>query len=224
MFEFLTRSQQTTASQGSPGSARHGGHPQIRYGTDRIGLVGFHDRGFVIARFAEPFVPWLQERTLQLHARIGGASTNLTDGLRKAVSLLSQAPAGALRRAWLLTDGYPNRETDQLYRVADDARRAYINVNTVGFGDRYDADLLRRISGMTHNGKFVPVSTLQALTDALTLAGRPSGSSRQHRMEFTVFAIDLSGSMLDAMDGKRKIEIMEQAILYLLHYKQQCFA
>ena len=82
------------------------------FGADRIGLVGFHDRGFVIARPAEAHAPRLQQCALGLHEQVSGSSTNLTDGLRTALALVSHAPAGALRRIWLLTAGYPNRETD----------------------------------------------------------------------------------------------------------------
>ncbi|MDG4584347.1 MAG: hypothetical protein P9E67_09740 [Candidatus Competibacter sp.] len=48
---------------------------------DRIGLVGFHEHGFVIARPAEPFAPWLVERSQTLRQRLGGR-TNIADGLR----------------------------------------------------------------------------------------------------------------------------------------------
>ncbi|MHC4176014.1 MAG: vWA domain-containing protein [Planctomycetota bacterium] len=195
------------------------------YGADRIGIVGFHDRGFVIAKPAEPFAPWLLERSQRLQQKVGGC-TNLTDGLRRAVEMVRRTPRGILRRIWLLSDGYPNRETSRLAGVVEDARRAWANLNTIGFGDEYDGDLLRRISAATHRGKFVPVRTLRELTDALVIAtnGDSGPNRRHHRAETTILAIDLSTTMLDPMEGKTKIAVVEEAVLHLLHYKQQCFS
>ena len=200
------------------------------YGADRIGLCGFHDRGFVIAKPAEAHSAWLQERSQQLHTRMDGRGTNLTDGLRKAIELLQRTPKGVLRRIWLLTDGCPNQERDALMSVVAQARRAYININTIGFGDThgdtYDEALLRQISAATHNGKFVPVSTLRQLTDTLVLGsnGKSGQNRHRHRSETSVLAIDLSPSMNLPMGGKSRIQVVEEAALHLLHYKQQCFS
>jgi Mg-chelatase subunit ChlD len=195
------------------------------YGHDRVGLVGFHDRGFVIARPAGVHDARLQQRVLDLGKRVDGVFTNITDGLRKGIELLEQTPPGILRRAWLLTDGYPNRESDTIDQVVEAARQAYINVNTIGFGDHYDEALLRRISSTTHNGKFVSVKSLRQLTDALGAGGRVPARERRHRAECTVLIIDLSGSMMtDHMEGRRKIEVVQDAIIQLLNYKMKCFS
>jgi hypothetical protein len=44
------------------------------FGPDRIGIVGFHAKGFVIARPAEPYAAWLQERAQLLHTKIRRAT------------------------------------------------------------------------------------------------------------------------------------------------------
>lgn len=193
---------------------------------DMVGLVGFHDRGFVVAKPAEPHAHWLQERVTSLPDRVSGASTNITDGLRKAIGLLEKSPRERLRRIWLLTDGMPNREQGELMTAVAEARRQYININTIGFGDPgaylYDPDLLRRIAGATHNGRFVPVDSLRTLSNALKgSAGQGLGNRRP---ETTVLAIDCSGSMLQYMENKRRIDVVVEAITHLLHYKQKCFA
>ena len=200
--------------------------PRKVYGSDRIGIVGYHDYGFVIAKPADPFSAWLQTRTHELRKKVSGSSTNITDGLRKSVEMLKITPIGVLRRIWLLTDGYPNRDVSSIMDVVNDAHRNYINVNTIGFGDTYDENLLRQISGGTHNGRFYPVSTLRQLTQALTMgANTKNGPERQHhRAETTILAIDLSGSMLQQMGDKAKIAVVEEAILHLINYKQKCFA
>lgn len=202
--------------------------PRKIYGADRVGIVGFNDNGFVIAPPTEPYSASLQMRSRNLHRSVRGSYTNIADGLRKSVSLLRQAPPGALRRIWLLTDGYPNRETDQILPLVRRARQSRININTIGFGNQFDEVLLRRIAGATHNGKFFRVKTLRDLTKALVRGekGNTEGGPNRHhqRQEYTVLCLDLSGSMVNPMGGQRKIEVVEESVLSLLHFKQKCFS
>lgn len=193
---------------------------------DLIGLVGFHDRGFVMAKPASPYAPWLQERTSNIRTKIAGSGTNITDGLRVSLKLVSNAPRGMHRRIWLLSDGYPNRETGEIASVIGSAVSSWTNINTIGFGDSFDERLLRKIAAATHNGKFVSVQSLRQLTDALMLSEKGSGRKRHHhRAEMTIFAIDLSPSMTTPMAGnKTRISVVEEALLHLLNYKQRCFA
>jgi Mg-chelatase subunit ChlD len=218
MFSFNRRTAPPTAK-----------HPQVStrcFGPDRVGLVGFHDRGFVVAVPAAPHAAWLLERSQKLHEKVGGSSTNITDGLRHGIRLLERTPPGVLRRIWLLTDGYPNREESQIFPMVEQARQRHINVNTIGFGDRYDEALLRRIAGATHNGKFVPVHTLRELSEALGVGidRREEVKRRHHRAESTMLVLDCSPSMTERMDGRTKIRVVEEAVLHLLHYKQKLFA
>jgi len=152
--------------------------------------------------------------------------TNLTAGLRQGLTLLRQAPAGYLRRLWLLSDGEPNVEVDGIFVAVADARIGRVNINTIGFGDRYDRGLLERIAAATHRGRFVPVQSLRELTDALLAHPRPArGSARSpHRSEVTVLAIDLSPSMRDPMEGRIKLAVVQEAVTRLLAYKQECFS
>jgi Mg-chelatase subunit ChlD len=201
-------------------------HPSV-YQADRVGLVGFNDTGFVIAKPTEAHASWLQERTRALHTKVAGNYTNMTAGLRTAIDLLKNSPRGFYRRLWLLSDGYPNKETWSLMSVVSQAREAYVNIMTIGFGDptNYDENLLRRISDATHRGAFLPVQSLRQLTDALIASD--TGTNRKHhhsRAETTILCIDLSGSMLGSMEGRRKIDVVEQSILSLLLYKQRCFS
>lgn len=207
-------------------SAKRRGPVRKAFGPDRIGIVGFNDMGFVIARPAMAYTAELQARSRNLHRSIRGSYTNIADGLRKSLGLLEKAPAGALKRIWLLSDGYSNKEADRIMDVVEEICIARVNVNTIGFGDSFDERLLKKIAFATHNGKYVRVKTLRNLTDALLLAERiPNGTKLyRHRMEWTVICVDLSGSMVNPMGCKRKVEIVEEAILRLLHFKQQCFS
>jgi Mg-chelatase subunit ChlD len=103
--------------------------------TDLVGLVGFHDRGFIVAKPAEPHAHWLQERVTSLPKRVAGNSTNMTDGLRKGLEILEKTPKNRYRRIWLLTDGKNNREQDKLMSMVAQAGLLHVNINTIGFGN-----------------------------------------------------------------------------------------
>ncbi|MBT5536759.1 VWA domain-containing protein [Candidatus Poribacteria bacterium] len=192
---------------------------------DRVGLVLFHHRGFVHSRPAAPHDARLLHRSQQLHGMVSGYGTNITDGLRKGLDLHRRTPPGVLRRIWLLSDGKPNVETERLHGEVRRARSERVNVNTIGFGDEYDGRLLRGISRGTHNGKFVPVGSLRALTNALVSSNaRKMQRNRHHRSETTILVIDISGSMVNPMGRRTKIQVVEEAILHLLNYKQRMFS
>jgi hypothetical protein len=229
MFDFLFKRRVALVAVAQPAPHTQVVHrPPVRmiYAPDRIGLVGFHDRAFVIARPTEPFKGWLQHRAQQLHEKLGGSGTNIADGLRQAVELLEQTPPGVLRRVWLLSDGEANREVDGIMPAIERARAAYVNVNCIGIGDKFDEALLRRIAAACHNGKFVPITTLRELTDALLARGDAPGNGcrRHHRSETTVITCDCSLSMSEQMDGKPKIRVVEEATLRLLLHKQRNFS
>ena len=218
LFSLFTRKKPAAVAAPRPRPTLNGSRQ-----ADRIALVGFHDKGFVIALPAEAHAPWLQERAVQLHKRLGGC-TNLADGLAKGIDLLERTPRPYLRRIWLLSDGEPNVGVDRIWPTVARAKGAYINVNTIGFGDSFDGALLRRIATGTHNGKFVSVQTLRELTKALVAYADPKGSRGPRRPETTALVIDLSGSMGGSMEGKSKVQVVEEAILHLLTYKQRMWS
>jgi Mg-chelatase subunit ChlD len=194
--------------------------------TDLVGLVGFHDRGFIVAKPAEPHAHWLQERVASLPMRVAGNSTNMTDGLRKGLEILEKTPKNRYRRIWLLTDGKNNREQDKLMSMIAQAGLLHVNINTIGFGNpgsnHYDPDMLKKISSATHNGRFVPVSSLQELSTVLQDRDRIGLGKR--KAETTVLVIDCSPSMTLSMGNRQRIEVVVEAITHLLHYKQKCFS
>jgi Mg-chelatase subunit ChlD len=201
-------------------------HPYRVYDSDRIALVGFNDRGFVISPPRTPHEPELQQRVASLHKKVSGQFTNMSDGLRKALSIIERVPRGVLRKCWLLSDGYPNPRSNEVLDVARQAYHLHCNVMTIGFGDpsEYDEDLLRNISAATHNGKYVSVQSLTELTNALVSTDTGTHRRRRHRAETSVLVIDLSGSMTQPMGNTTKIAVVEEAVLKLLYFKQQMFA
>lgn len=227
----LSNSQQgeDSAAPGASGPGRgragNGGArvPRV-YGPDQIGIVGFSDRGFALAPPADAFAPSLLECSQKLHEHVGGL-TNIADGLRQAIGQLEEVRPGVFRRIWLLSDGYPNVEVSKIDQEVQRAQGAGIRICTIGFGDRYDEALLRRISEATR-GRFVAVHTLRQLTEVLVRAsGQDVGRNRRrHPAETTILVIDLSGSMAEPMEGKTKVAVVEEAVLQLLYYKQRCWS
>lgn len=197
-------------ARGGPGPAQ-----------DLIGLVGFNDAAFAIVEPTHAFDARLQQAAAALPARTTGG-THLVAGLHAGVQMLAARPCNHRGRLWLLTDGYPTTGQDQLQATLAAARCIRANINTIGFGDTYDEQLLRSIAAATHNGRFVPVTSLRQLTDALV--SRPPKTQAQFTPETTVLALDLSGSMDQPMDGKSKITIVQEALIRLLLIKQRLFS
>src|SRR5690349_2496044 len=119
MFKTISKVFQMSAADNN-----HRQHRQMIFAPDRIGLVGFHDRAFVIARPTEAHASWLQQRSQEIHTKIGGQWTNITDGLRQGIELFADTPRGVFRRMWLLTDGYANVGAQSLMPVVRQARES----------------------------------------------------------------------------------------------------
>jgi Mg-chelatase subunit ChlD len=190
---------------------------------DHLSFVGFANNGFLIAAPTPVTSPELEGLCRKLPGMMPSGGTNIADGLRKAIAAVQMGPRGTYRRIWLLSDGQPTAEKDAIIPVALEARRARINVNTVGIGDDFDEALLRQISGATHNGQFVSVNTLRQLSRAFMSASNGFRSPHR-RAETTVFAVDMSSSMCWMMDGRRKIDVVEEAIIHLIRHKRNLFS
>jgi hypothetical protein len=208
---------------------------------DRIGIVGFNDQARIVANLAEPHDALLLKRTQQLHEYVTGG-TNITAGLRLGIEMLEAVPRGIHRRIWLLSDGVPTVNVGELDQMVQRAHHSYININTiafgarphgilvdwllsiVGFGYNYDEGILRRIAQGTHNGHFVSAGSLRELANTLTGSSGASAKFPYHRPEATVLTIDLSASMNERMEGRNKVQIVEEACLHLLLYKQKLYS
>lgn len=195
------------------------------YGPDLLGLVGFNAVAVTLVPPCSVFDGRLVEAVGKLPAHVSGL-TNLAAAIQQAVELLKQVPRGYLRRCWLLSDGEATTEQGGIPAAIAEARAAWVNVNCIGFGDKFDRPTLETIAAGTHRGWFVEVRGLRALTDALLADQRPPRSNRhrQHRAECTILALDLSGSMSEPMEGRKKIEVVQEAVGRLLAFKQRCFS
>ncbi len=132
---------------------------------DLLGCVGFGSKAFVALPLTRPNHPKIPGRLRGL--RLCG-STDMEAGLRLGLKLLAQRSGRFLRNMVLLSDGYPDRR-DNLEGLARMAKSQRVNLHTIGVGNRndYDEQLLRRLSSLTHRGRFQHVASLQELASSL---------------------------------------------------------
>ena len=217
LFSLRTPTPSFQSSKSRP-PVRHEG---IRC-ADMLSLVGFNDNAKILSPFVSAFDANFVKAVLGLPAAVSGSSTNLTAGLRVANDLIGRMPKGLRRRIWLLTDGDANAEIDGILRQVERARQQYTNINTIGFGDpgQFNKGLLTAIASATHNGKYFEVTTINALGATFRRAAGHQPRTN-HRGEATAFVIDCSGSMvICSMGGRKRIEVVRDAMTDLLHYKQ----
>lgn len=192
---------------------------------DLIALITYGDSATVRSRLVSAFDPTFASTIGKLD-KITPGYTNTAAGLRAGVDLLSQAPRGLRRRLWLLSDGAANVDVNGINPQVQRARKAWININTVGFGDprEFDERALRAIAAGTHNGKYMEATTAEALSKVFRkAAGRRGG--RFSKGEATAFVIDTSGSMFfQKMNGRSRIEVVKSAMYGLITWKQRVWS
>ena len=188
---------------------------------DMLSLVTFGDQAAVRSPLVSAFDAGLAGTVGKLD-KITPGWTNIAAGLRVGVDLLSAAPRGLRRRLWLLSDGRANVDVAGIMPQVARARDAWININTIGFGDPndYDEAAMRAISQGTHNGRFMSAHTAEKLHEVFRGVGRAT-RERFGKGEATCFVIDTSGSMFsEQMGGRPRIEVVKSAVFGLIAYKQ----
>jgi Mg-chelatase subunit ChlD len=219
-------SKNRNCSQGSNFRFNNHGNRHSGRHIERIvmGLGIFHDDYRLIANPVDVHNATLKQMITSLPDQVGGTGTNLTAGLLGAVRMADRAPAGCLKKTVIvLSDGVPNIDENGLFNAICQARKSDLTIHTIGFGDpgtsHYDPKLLERIAKAT-NGSFLPVDSLRSLSKALVDHSLEQ-NRRNDQKEITVLAIDCSLSMTAPMEGKRRIEVVVEALMHLLSYKQQ---
>jgi Mg-chelatase subunit ChlD len=186
-------------------------------GSDQIAVVGFFHDAHIISLSATPDSPLLAQRVASIPSRVGGRGTNIAAGLRKALEVSRLCPKGSRRRIFLLSDGEPNWEVENIDAAVDAIAAARININCIGFGE-CDRAILKRIASRTHHGRYVEVSDVHSMVAALR--GGPATKKRLHRSETAIIVVDLSLSMNERdMGGLTRAEAVRDAIRALCEYK-----
>lgn len=131
---------------------------------DRIAIVTFDSRAQVLVGTTELKTAGrakILERIDTMEAR---GTTDLANGMSTAMNQVSLAPADAVRRIVVLSDGVPNDATS-IPGLADSLRANGIAVTTLGFGLEYDETLLGQIA-QTTGGRFHRIGADQKLAQA----------------------------------------------------------
>lgn len=193
---------------------------QPRKGCDLIGMIGFHDKAFVMSLPAEPWGDKLIERVGNLPGRVEGAGTNIAAALRLALELTKKSPPGTRKRIWLFSDGDANQDTGNTEPAAQAIADANINLNVIAFGEAANSTLLKTLAAKTHHGRFIPVASLHEMAAALKNSAGAAKTKQQHRQEVAILCVDCSPSMNTRdMGNQRRIEAVRDAIRSLLTYK-----
>jgi Ca-activated chloride channel family protein len=112
---------------------------------DRISIIGFDHKAKVILPSQEldnPASVKLQLNQLKAH---GG--TAIDEGLRLGIEELAKAKQGTISQAFLLTDGENEHgDNDRCLNLAKLAADYNLTINTLGFGDSWNQDMLERIA------------------------------------------------------------------------------
>jgi len=190
---------------------------KVYYEGDRMAVVCFHGQAYILKGLTSPLDPSLFGVINGLPNHLG-SYTNMAAGLSKGYQILSKSPRGTNRRIYLLSDG--ESDLSSIQPVVDKCIQARININTIAFASSIGKDILKSIANQTHNGQFFFARNLIELTDAIV--PRPkANSSKVKNPEHTVFICDVSWSMNENLEGRRRIDAVVQALHGLLKYKQQ---
>lgn len=183
-----------------------------------VGLVGYNERAYPIAKLADPHAPWVMQRVISLPQRPRyGSLTNMTAAINLGMDMLNRRP-NAVREIFLVTDGKANVEVAGLPAAVRAARNAHIRIHACGMGYSFDGEQLRAIAGPT-GGRVVIARDLRAVSSNLTEIGHAIVNQDRGKPSALVIAIDTSGSMNETItDGRTKLQACSEAVQHLLRW------
>lgn len=173
---------------------------------DIVGVIDFNCH----ATIRLPLTSVNDPRALsRLPIRAGG-TTKLDIGLRTAREMLANVSRGIIRRIVVISDGEPNCDATALATQAKLCRDSWVTVDSIFIGavGTTGADTLAAISRSTVNGVAMAASTVHALRQSV-LSRRAASHRRQGA---TVFLVDSSSSMSEALDGKTRMDAALDAL------------
>lgn len=180
-----------------------------------IGVVGFHERAFPIAKLVEPHAAHLQERIMTLDKRPRhGATTNITAAIRMATEMLNRRP-NATKEIILVTDGQANEEVAGLAGAVAGAQRADIKIHAVGMGFNFDGRQLRDVANPTGGRVFI-VRDLHTMAAAFGEMGHAVVNQRHGAPSALTVCVDYSGSMNEDFGGRTKLQACSSAVMDLV--------
>lgn len=112
---------------------------------DRLSIIGFDHKAKVLLPNQELTNP--ASVKLQINQIKASGGTAIDEGLRLGIEELAKAKQGSVSQAFLLTDGENEHgDNDRCLKLAKLAADYKLTINTLGFGDSWNQDILESIA------------------------------------------------------------------------------
>lgn len=112
---------------------------------DRISIIGFDHKAKVLLPSQELDNP--ASVKLQINQLKASGGTAIDEGIRLGIEELAKAKQGSISQAFLLTDGENEHgDNDRCLKLANLAADYNLTINTLGFGDSWNQDILENIA------------------------------------------------------------------------------
>lgn len=114
-------------------------------GGDRLSVVAFDHRGTVLV--PNQMITDPQQIKNQIQSLSAGGGTAIDEGLRLGIQELAKGKRETVSQAFLLTDGENEHGDNQrCLKLAQLATSYNLTLNTLGFGDKWNQDILEKIA------------------------------------------------------------------------------
>jgi Ca-activated chloride channel homolog len=112
---------------------------------DRIAIVGFdHEATVIVPNQTIENLAWIETQLSQI-AAVGG--TNIDAGIKAGIEELAKGKKDTISQLLLLTDGENEHgNNDRCLKLAALATSYAMTINSLGFGDRWNQDILEQIA------------------------------------------------------------------------------
>jgi Ca-activated chloride channel homolog len=112
---------------------------------DRIAIVGFdHEAKVIVPNQTIENLAWIETQLSQI-AAVGG--TNIDAGIKAGIEELAKGKKDTISQLLLLTDGENEHgNNDRCLKLAALATSYAMTINSLGFGDRWNQDILEQIA------------------------------------------------------------------------------
>jgi len=112
---------------------------------DRLSIIAFDHKAKVLLPNQELTNP--ASVKLQINELKAGGGTTIDEGIRLGIEELAKATQGTVSQAFLLTDGENEHgDNDRCLKLAKLAADYNLTINTLGFGDSWNQDILESIA------------------------------------------------------------------------------
>jgi Ca-activated chloride channel homolog len=112
---------------------------------DRLSVIGFDHKAKVLV--PNQVIDNPASIKLQINQLKAGGGTAIDEGLRLGIEELVKGKQGSISQVFLLTDGENEHgDTDRCFKLAKLAADYNMTLNTLGFGDAWNQDVLEKIA------------------------------------------------------------------------------